>query len=59
MDIIKKIANKNNFIIKNKCIQCSKAAFEFKDLISWKEYQISGLCQYCQDAIFTEEFLLN
>lgn len=59
MDIIKKIMNKHNLIIKNKCIQCHGPSFEFKDLVSWKEYQISGLCQTCQDVIFTEEFLLN
>ena len=27
---------------------------EFRDDLSKKEYTISGLCQACQDAIFTE-----
>ncbi len=28
---------------------------EFKDALSVKEYQISGLCQKCQDATFGNE----
>jgi len=25
---------------------------DFKDSLSWKEFQISSLCQKCQDKIF-------
>lgn len=28
---------------------------EFKDDVSREEYQISGLCQKCQDDVFKEE----
>lgn len=28
---------------------------EFKDVLSAKEYYISGLCQTCQDSVFNTE----
>ena len=34
------------------CMTCGKAAVEFKDDISVKEYSISGMCQTCQDGVF-------
>jgi hypothetical protein len=37
------------------CVSCGKAATEFRDQLSRKEYGISGLCQACQDEIFTED----
>lgn len=33
---------------------CGKAIGEFRDELSVKEYQISGLCQECQDRVFGE-----
>lgn len=38
-----------------KCASCYEDATEFKDEISAKEYNISGLCQKCQDKYFVEE----
>lgn len=39
-----------------KCIPapvgCGKPINGFRDALSRKEYQISGLCQDCQDSIF-------
>ena len=37
------------------CSSCGKSAVEFKDVISRKEYSISGLCQKCQDDFFNSE----
>jgi len=34
------------------CVSCGKKITGFKDEISHKEYQISGLCQKCQDSVF-------
>jgi hypothetical protein len=34
------------------CVSCGKPANTFKDERSRKEYNISGLCQDCQDQIF-------
>lgn len=34
------------------CTTCGVYVEGFKDLISHKEYQISGMCQKCQDSVF-------
>lgn len=45
-----------NRIKKGQCPFCKKEIYtdEFRDEVSWKEYQISGLCQVCQDKMFGE-----
>ena len=35
-----------------KCPFCREDIGEFKDEISKREYEISGLCQKCQDQVF-------
>lgn len=37
------------------CVSCGGAASEFKDAVSKKEYEISHLCQKCQDEIFSSD----
>lgn len=39
---------------KGQCPTCGKAMMgaEFRDELSLKEAQISGMCQECQDAVF-------
>jgi len=37
------------------CVCCGKPATEFRDQLSHREYQISKLCQVCQDKVFNEE----
>jgi len=34
------------------CVICGEVIKGFKNLISHKEYQISGLCEICQNKIF-------
>lgn len=34
------------------CVICSGEAHAFKNLVSMKEYRISGMCQKCQDNTF-------
>ena len=36
------------------CPFCGKPVFlgEFRDVLSLEEFQISGLCQKCQDEVF-------
>ena len=36
------------------CPTCSKpvSSLEFRDALSKKEYEISGMCQSCQDSVF-------
>jgi len=36
------------------CVICKDPITEFRDNLSAKEYQISGLCQGCQDEVFGE-----
>ena len=36
------------------CVNCGKPAGEFRDEISRREFNISGLCQTCQDLFFGE-----
>lgn len=36
----------------NGCVFCGKPATTFKDERSQREYNISGLCQSCQDETF-------
>ena len=35
------------------CILCKKSAEKFKDSLSKQEYELSAMCQKCQDKIFT------
>jgi hypothetical protein len=37
------------------CVMCGKFADNFRDELSRKEFNISGLCQRCQDQVFTED----
>ena len=39
-------------IASHKCMTCGGDAVDFKDDISRKEYNISGMCQECQNIIF-------
>lgn len=34
------------------CVSCGDAAEEFTDELSKREFEISGLCQKCQDEVF-------
>lgn len=47
-DISERISN-------NRCPMCNKEITGFRDELSKREYEISGLCQECQDKIFNEE----
>jgi hypothetical protein len=38
-----------------KCPCCSKPILGFKDALSAREYEISGMCQDCQDDVFNED----
>lgn len=39
----------------NKCVMCGGDATEFRNEVSKKEYQISKMCQSCQDSVFGAE----
>ena len=35
------------------CVDCGGEAKAFRDELSQKEFTISGLCQHCQDRLFS------
>lgn len=37
------------------CPMCKEKIGEFQDELSEKEFQISGMCQRCQDEVFLDE----
>ncbi len=37
------------------CVFCHNLAVKFRDKLSEKEFTISGLCQKCQDSVFSDE----
>lgn len=37
------------------CVSCGGSATEFRDSLSRKEWNISGMCQHCQDRFFDED----
>lgn len=37
------------------CVMCGEPVGEFRDELSAREFQISQLCQKCQDVIFSDE----
>lgn len=39
-------------VASGKCPVCKNTIGEFRDSLSKREYEISGLCQNCQDEIF-------
>jgi hypothetical protein len=41
-----------NKIKANKCPTCGKEIGEFRNEMSKREYNISGMCQKCQDSVF-------
>ena len=41
-----------NAIRNGQCATCGEAANEFRNELSEREYNISGMCQACQDDIF-------
>jgi len=50
------MAESKRLRLMGKCPACKKAGpFQFKDGLSAREFQISGLCPPCQDEILREE----
>ena len=42
-------------LLSNTCAHCKGSAVEFRDELSRREYDISALCQDCQDKVFGVE----
>jgi len=50
----KAIKNVENGLCATCCSDKTKRE-DFKDFLSWKEFQQSGMCQKCQDKTFSDE----
>lgn len=48
-DMMRKIIGSER--IPGECVTCKTPDLEFTDLLSRKEYYISGMCQSCQDKL--------
>ena len=53
-DLSKKAFGKSQTECKKQgiCVTCHKPIGKFRDQLSEKELEVSGLCQGCQDSIF-------
>ena len=48
-----KLKSASNIVSEEGCNTCpNEYPLHFKDILSYKEYKISGLCQKCQDEVF-------
>ena len=48
-----KIKSTSNLVAEEGCNTCpSEYPLEFRDIPSYREYKISGMCQKCQDEVF-------
>lgn len=54
-DFLETFFGRSSAIRTDTCVWCFRPATIFRDAMSRKEYAISGLCQKCQDEVFTEE----
>ena len=50
--IRKKLESKKRAIEDGICNLCGEPVLSFKDELSLTEYEISGICQNCQDELF-------
>ena len=50
---LKKIAPAGpNAVNEGCCPTCGASIYGFRDALSEREYEISGMCQECQDSVF-------
>lgn len=55
--VLEALCGRGSAIAADRCVDppfgCGKPADEFRDDLSRREYTISGLCQACQDEVFS------
>lgn len=56
-EFLEKLTGRTSSLEANFCVKppfgCGKKALNFDDDLSRKEYRISGLCQECQNSVFS------
>jgi len=51
-----KLKSTSNLVSEEGCNTCPKKyPLHFRDILSYREHKISGLCQKCQDEVFGKE----
>ena len=55
-EISEKLFNRSRLLsmINLECPTCGKLVSKFRDELSEREFRISGMCQECQDEVFSE-----
>lgn len=51
--------NRRQCVEEGVCTTCGSTVTEFRDELSAKEFTISGMCQRCQDEVFTEDSVFS
>lgn len=51
-EFLEELFGRTTAIHRNICALCLEPAVSFRDILSQKEYSISGMCQSCQDDCF-------
>lgn len=51
---LENLSGRTTAILLDYCVICRKPAENFRDELSLKEFTMSGMCQTCQDEVFTE-----
>ena len=53
VDLLGKLKSMSNLVSEEGCNTCRKEyPLIFKDIPSYREFKISGICQTCQDEVF-------
>jgi hypothetical protein len=47
--------SRSTAIVEDRCLFCKGPATQFTDAVSKREFEISGMCQTCQDDFFNED----
>ena len=55
-----KLESMGDYVSEDGCMTCSKKyPLKFTDQLSYDEFKLSGMCQECQDKVFTEDLGLK
>ena len=53
VDLLGKLKSMSNLVSEEGCNTCpNEYPLQFKDIPSYQEFKISGMCQKCQDEVF-------
>jgi DNA-directed RNA polymerase subunit RPC12/RpoP len=60
VELLGKLESMGDYVSEDGCMTCSKKyPLKFTDQLSYDEFKLSGMCQECQDKVFTEDLGLK